>query len=76
MLLKILKNKEFSKDCFYMSGLKDLGKDHVNYGDEELWGDITFAHGVQGQLNEGTGVSSSQREAAWRGPLTQKWGRV
>lgn len=32
VLLKIFKNKEISKHCFYISRLKDLGKVYVNHG--------------------------------------------
>lgn len=41
VLLKILKNKEFAKGYFFISGFKDLGKGHVNQGVEALSGDIT-----------------------------------
>lgn len=31
VLLKIFQNNELSKDCFYMGGLKGLGRGYVNH---------------------------------------------
>ena len=69
VLPKVLENKALSRGCLYTYGLWDPGKGCVNSGPESQ--DIT-----QGQLHGGAGVSTSPKEAAWRGPWTQNWDHV